>query len=219
MDLIIVLGSLASVIQVVGYYYYITKTGRNDISPNPTTWLIFAFDTTLLVFLEAIAGASLALLLLPFMCALGAIYVAWLVRKAGRLHWPEDKADSYILSIGILIAIIYTSLFFLSEMDIMPYTYVFLAGIFFLILSNLNTIIAFIPIIREVYKDPLHENAGPWSIWTIAYLVLAYATYLEVGLELSGVILYIYPVSCAILHGTVALLARDSRKLTWLNYT
>lgn len=212
-SLLVQLGFLSGVIQLVGYLYYIKKTHNDDISPNPTTWLIFAFDTTLLAILEAVAGADIALLFLPFMCAIGAIYVAFLLRKSGRLQWPNDKIDDYILSIGIFIASAYSIIFFLWQNNFIAIEYVAWAGYIFLILSNVNTFVAFVPIIREVYTNPSHEHAGPWTIWTIAYTLLTIVTYYEVGSTLNGLIFYLYPVSCLILHGTIAVLSRDSRKL------
>lgn len=199
--------------QLIGYFYYVTKTNKDDISPNPTTWLIFAFDTTILVLLEAVAGASFNLLFLPSMCALGAIYVAFLVRKAGKLHWPKDKMDQYILSVAIIVTLLYAIIFILWHYTLLPSSAILLTTIVFLILSNINTLIAFIPIIKEVAIDPHHEHAGPWMIWTIAYSLLTVVTYFEVGFSMSGLIFYLYPVSCVLLHGIMAWLARDKRKV------
>ncbi len=215
MNTLLILGFIAGVIQLFGYMYYIQKTQSNDISPNPTTWIIFAFDTVLLTILEAVAGATLAILFLPIMCSLGALYVAWLIRKSGRLQWPIDKTDNHILKIGIFIAITYAIIFILWHFNIIPVSFLYLTGIIFLILSNTNTFVAFIPIIRDVYKNPLHEHAGPWTIWTVAYGLLTIVTYQEVGFIPSGLIFYLYPVSCVILHGIIAYLARDSRKINY----
>lgn len=207
------LGFLSATIQLLGYIFYIKKTNRSDISPNPTTWLIFAFDTAILVFLEAIAGASIALLLLPFICSFFAMYIAWLVRKSGRLQWPTSKIDSYILISSIFIAIIYTTLFFISEFGFITNSTLLIVSYGFLILSNVNTYVAFIPLLREVYITPEHEHAGPWTVWTVSYSLLTIVTYLEVGFSRDGLILYVYPISCLILHTLVAWLARDSRKI------
>ncbi len=211
--MILTLGILSGLIQLLGYIYYIKKTNREDISPNPTTWLIFAFDTSLLAILEAVSGAKPALLFLPFLCSLGAIYVAWLVRKAGRLTWPTDMIDAYILKVGIFIAFSYTLVFILWNFQIVTGGILLLTGYLFLLLSNLNTFVAFVPILREVYKEPEHEHAGPWTIWTIAYGLLGLITFIEVGSDIDGFIFYIYPVSCFFLHGSVAVLARDKKIL------
>lgn len=212
MEGILVLGFISALLQITGYYLYITKTRRDDISPNPTTWIIFAFDTTLLTVLEFVAGATLPLLILPSACALGSLYVAWLVRKAGRLHWPKDRVEAYILSIGIFIAVSYTVAFTLWHFEIVPDSWLYFVSIVFLFLSNINTFVAFVPIIREVYADPFHEHAFPWAVWTTAYALLGVITYIEIGWVSSNLILYAYPISCVILHGCIAVLARDSRK-------
>lgn len=213
MNVLFTLGFLSGAVQLLGYFYYIKKTKREDISPNPTTWLIFAFDTALLVALEAVAGATLSILFLPLACAGGAIYVAWLVRKNGSLQWPTDTVDVYILKFGILIAATYTILFALWHFQIVSGELLHLAGFSFLILSNLNTFVAFTPILREVHASPLQEHAGPWTIWTIAYGLLTVLTYLEVGNNKEEYIFYLYPVSCLFLHASIAFLARDSRKI------
>lgn len=211
-DLLLFFSVLAGLLQLAGYIYYIQKTHRDDISPNPTTWLIFAFDTSVLTALEALAGAKWTLLFLPAMCSVGGIYIAWLLRKAGKLHWPRDKADAYILSIGIAIALSYTVIFLLWNFTLVSESLLFYAGYIFLILSNTNTLVAFTPIIKEVYTDPLHEHSGPWAIWTLAYATLTIVTYMEVGISGHGMIFYVYPISCLVLHGTVAWLARDARR-------
>ncbi len=213
MNLFFALGFLSGVVQLLGYYYYIKKTKREDISPNPTTWLIFAFDTALLVALEAVAGATFSILFLPLACAGGAIYVAWLVRKNGSLCWPTDTVDLYILKFGIFIAVAYTALFTLWHFQIVSGELLHLAGFSFLALSNLNTFVAFTPILRDVYTSPLQEHAGPWTIWTIAYGLLTILTYLEVGNNQEEYIFFLYPVSCLFLHASMAFLARDARKL------
>lgn len=219
MSHLLLLGIISGLVQIVGYGYYIVKTQRHDISPNPTTWLIFAFDTALLTLLEATAGASISLLLLPAACASGSIYVAWLIRKAGKLHWPSDPFDTYILYTGIVIAVSYTLAFSVSHLHLGPSNTLYAINLLFLILSNLNTFVAFVPIIREVYISPQDEHAGPWTIWTGAYTILAIATYFEVGFEIEHIILYAYPLSNILLHGTIAVLARDARKQVLYKYS
>lgn len=213
MTFILSIGLLSGALQFLGYIFYIKKTGKDEISPNPTTWLIFAFDTTLLTILEGVAGAKISILFLPIMCSAGALYVAWLIRRSGKLTWPTDSVDAYILKIGIFIGLAYSIIFTLWHFSFVPASFLYFTGFIFLILSNINTFVAFIPIIREVHKDPLHEHAGPWTIWTIAYLLLGIVTFMEVGTEISGLIFYMYPLSCLVLHGLIAYLSRDKRKI------
>lgn len=197
---------------ILGYALYIFKTARYDIHPNPTTWLIFAGDTLLLTILEAAAGAEISILILPITCSIGAVIVALLLLQRGRLKWPKSRPDQLVLFISTAIALLYTSLFIAQEIGIVGATYLAVAAIFFLLLTNLNTFIAFVPILREVYADPRSEHAGPWAVWTGAYSLLALVTYFEVGFSPPTLILYAYPLSCAALHGAIALLARDRRR-------
>lgn len=212
MSVMFLLAVSSGIAHILGYALYIFKTARHDIHPNPTTWLIFAGDTLLLTILEAAAGAEISILILPITCSVGAVIVALLLLKRGRLKWPKDRPDQLVLFISTAIALLYTLLFIAQEIGIVGVAYLTAAAIFFLLLTNLNTFIAFVPILREVYADPRSEHAGPWTVWTGAYSLLALVTYLEVGFLPSTLILYTYPLSCAALHGAIAVLARDRRR-------
>ncbi len=208
---LLILGLLAGIVQVFGYVLYIKKAQKHDIDPHPITWLIFAFDTALLTFLEFAAGASLALLFLPVLCSIGACYVALLIYKDGKISWPSDRLDKYILSVGIFIAVSYCSLFVLEQAGFIPASYTLFAAYLFLILSNLNTFVAFVPILKEVRAFPETEHAGPWMVWAGAYFLLLLATFIEVGVRVEGFLLYLYPVSSMFLHGAVGVLALDRK--------
>jgi hypothetical protein len=42
------LSLLSGLLQAAGYVIYVRGSLRHEILPNPTTWLLFAYDTTLL---------------------------------------------------------------------------------------------------------------------------------------------------------------------------
>lgn len=55
---IVELGIVAAALQAAGYLVYGSRVLRRDILPNPTSWLMFAYGTTLLFILEWDRDAS-----------------------------------------------------------------------------------------------------------------------------------------------------------------
>ena len=68
-------------------------------------------------------------------------------------------------------------------------------------------IIAFFPIIINTWNDPMVEDAAPWYIWTVAYVLL----FLVVVLRWEKWVDAIYPVVSIFLSILVAVLALDRR--------
>jgi hypothetical protein len=100
------------------------------------------------------------------------------------------------------------------------------AALFFLLLSNLSTLPGFAPIIKETFKHPEHEHWLPWTIWTIAYMLLFWVVLTKAdvphptswnittwsGEYMAWLGLLLYPAMNAPLHGIVAILALPSRQ-------
>lgn len=203
------LGIIAGALQVLGYFLYIRKTLRSEVEPNPATWLMFAYGTTLLTVLEFDVGAEWALLILPITCAILGIYVAFLCWHHGRLTWPADVEDRIAFLADLLLTAGYIAVWYLLTAGRINEGERQLFALLFLLFSNLTTVTAFIPLLRGARKHPHKERPLAWIIWTMAYFVLAVATMLEHGIVSM---LLVYPVSSALLHGIVAWLSRPSRR-------
>lgn len=92
------LAILSGVLQVAGYVLYIKKTLGKEINPNPTSWLMWAYGTTLVLVLELDRNAGWEILLLPFLCA---VYVylfmaesaVWLIPFIHAAVFVSDVLD------------------------------------------------------------------------------------------------------------------------------
>ncbi len=215
-SILLLLGILAGVLQLVGYLLYL---GDENIDPNPVTWFMFAYGTLVLMILEWDIDATLAELILPTVCGLLAVVVSarcWV--RARRLDpsrlwphdwWPEDRFDKLSFISDILITIAYIFAWGLATYAILTLAEREFAVAIFLFLSNLSTFPAFYPILHSTYKNPEREHWLPWMVWALAYAVLGVVTYVTHG-ELWHALMF-YPVSNAILHALVGVVALRPR--------
>lgn len=209
--MLIVLAIASGLLQALGYFMYITKALRHELEPNAATWLMFAYGTATLTILEWDRDAHAYLLVLPVVCAVLSLYVAYLCWKRGALRWKgagRVAQASFIADVGLTVA--YVALWFAAERQLVSESVRLEAVLGFLVLSNLSTIVQFVPLMHGAYREPSNEHPLPWTVWTSAYLTLGLLTYLETGTVRTELMLY--PTLAALLHGSVAALAlRRSR--------
>lgn len=197
----------SGILHVTGYLLYIRGSLSNDINPNPVTWLMFAYGTTLLTFLEYENDASWRELVLPIACTAGALLVAGICAARGRMRMPETGIELSAFVADVALTIGYAAFWWASHGDLITDPALkLLSPIGFLVCSNATTFTAFVPILASTSARPSEERATPWIVWTLAYTALFVATLPSVhGYENS--VLLIYPVMNLTLHGAVALLA------------
>ena len=193
---------------------YIEYVSDQNIRPNPITWLMFAYGTAILTILEFDRDANLAELILPVVCSVMGVFIAYrcwriCIQKNPNQWWPKEmwpdhKADKLAFFGDVLITVGYVAAWLFLFIDILNTEQREFAALIFLFGSNLTTLTAFIPILRTTYQNPALERPFPWLIWTWAYLFLFVLTTHERGLFTE---FNIYPVSCMILHGLVGILA------------
>lgn len=210
------LGIFAGFLQLFGYILYLRD---QNIDPNPTTWFMFAYGTLVLAILEWDANATAPELILPTVCGLLSIVVAgkcWLqARKINPSRWwphdwwPEDKWDKFSFVSDILITAGYIAAWGLATYALLSEAGRAWAVLVFLFLSNLSTFPSFYPILRSTFTNPERESWLPWIVWAISYTVLGYVTFSVHGAFWHP--LMFYPVSNALLHALVAVVA--SRKI------
>jgi hypothetical protein len=191
------LGGLAAFLQIAGYLIYIRYFVKHSIKPNAASWVMFAYGTSLLAFLELKSGATLQVLMLPLSCAAMSVVVAALCIPRG-VREPIDRVEGIAFATDLWLTIAYAAAMFgwgagraLS------------AG--FLVLANVTAFTCFLPIVRSTWRAPDRERAGPWMVWASAYAVLGFATWRADGGHNPALMLY--PVINAVLHGSVALFA------------
>lgn len=197
-----ILGVLAGVFQLVAYLVYIRYFLRDSIRPNPLSWIMFAYGTSLMAFLEWRAGATWDLLVLPLVCAFMSVLVALMCFRKGNVE-PAGSAERWAFGADIGLTFAY-----IAMMGRVGSSAFLTAG--FVIASNLTTVTAFIPILLSTARNPRDERAEPWAIWTLAYGLLLLATWFSTGI--SEPTLLMYPIASVVLHGSIALLALWPKK-------
>lgn len=217
LDVVLVLGVIAGLLQFYGYVLYIRDT---HIEPNPVTWFMFAYGTILLTVLEWDSNASFSELILPSVCSIMAIYVSyrcWIIAFKRnpkewwpRDWWPDNWQDKFAFQTDIALTVGYILAWTLAITSFVSPEDRALAVLFFLITSNLSTISSFVPLLRSTFLNPSTERAFPWLIWTLAYALLILVTYLSQGTLWQELMLY--PTLNTFLHGLVAWYARPHRR-------
>ncbi len=198
-------GILAGATLALGYVVYFIQSVRHEIEPNPTTWLMWAYGTSLLTVVEADLNASWALLVLPITCAVSSVGVAILCFRRGTLRWPRGW-EQYAFFTDVILTCVYMSAWGMSLAGGINVSVLALTTVAILVASNLSTVVSFTPIIHSTYICGSNEKPLPWTIWTFAYGLLALSTVLSTqGVEL--LLMLIYPISCIVLHALVAFLS------------
>ena len=205
------LALFSGLLQAIGYMIYVRGSLRREIEPNGTTWMMFAYDTTLLVILHATLGADFTILLLPAVCATCSIGVAVLGWLRSGLRWPEQRTDRAALVSCLLLTAGYVGLTVLLVHDLISRELHRNASIALVVFSNGSTCMSFVPLLRSVWRDPASERPVAWLVWASAYALLLASTFLHHGwLEPE---LAIYPICNLLLHVAVAWMSSPWRRL------
>jgi len=205
-------GLLAGLLQLLGYVLYLRN---EDIEPEPVTWFMFAYGTLILGVLEWDASATLPELILPTVCGLLAVVVSYRCWRRARIlnptkwwpedWWPEDVWDRFSFVGDIVITVGYVAAWFLAATAFLSIESREYAVLAFLFLSNLSTFPSFYPILNSTWKHPEREHWLPWTIWALAYFVLAIVTYNTHSTIWHPLMLY--PLSNVAMHALVAVFA------------
>jgi SET domain len=197
-----VLGVSAALLQVCGYLLYVRKFVGSSIRPNAASWLMFSYGTTLLVALEAVNGATWPVMALPAICAAMSVGVAYLCLQPGATD-PIERPEKIVFGADVLLSIAFICM-------VWGIAFQGASKPVFLILGNITTFTAFLPILISTWKKPEREHPAAWIVWTVAYLLLFVATiWADRGANPS---LLIYPTLSMVLHGAIAAFAYAGRK-------
>ena len=195
------LGIVAALLQFMGYIVYGFKVLRKDILPNPASWLMFAYGTSLLVILEWDQGATTAVLALPIICAFSSIGVAFYSLRKTKVWWPEHVLDRFSFMLDIILTVAYMSAWILLTRGLIDQQTKNLATTIILICWNAGILTAFFPLLRQVYHHPSTEHAVPWVLWTGAYGILSLLTLAAKG---AWSVLLLYPMINFVIHASIA---------------
>jgi hypothetical protein len=203
MSLTLYFGLLAGIFQLVAYLVYIRYFLKDAIRPNAASWVMFAYGTSFMLFLEWRGGAAFDLLILPFVCAAMSLFIAAMcLRSHAKTPTSDFEKGAFAADVGLTAGYAGLSTANFSG----P---IFNAG--FIAAGNLTTITAFMPILYSTWKSPENEKAAPWIFWTIAYACLVTSTLLAVGFREPA--LLIYPTLNLLIHGAMATLLLRTLKV------
>lgn len=196
-----VLGIAAGILQLGGYLLYIRNFRRKSILPNAASFLMFAYGTAFIFFLEWQSSASWPMLILPGSCALMSVIIAAMCLQKGATE-PIDRVEgvTFALDVGLTVGYAYGLFVFGAN----P-----LFAVGFLLAGNVTTLTAFFPLVRSTYSWPKRELPGPWVVWTVAYACLIAATLADGGL--AHPVLLVYPGLNFLLHALLVALAMRRR--------
>lgn len=195
---------LAAGLQAVAYVVYLRRASDGRIEPNPTSWLMWAYGTALVVVLESDQGIHPALRLLPIVCAACCVCVAGLCWRRGSLQWPEERPDRIALGIDLSATGVYVAVTLAAAAGSMAWAVADAGKAVLLVCLSLSTVVSFLPMLRGTRQDPSVEEPAPWMMWTVAYTLLLAATIREEGASLHALQFWVYPAVCAGLSGMVA---------------
>jgi hypothetical protein len=193
------LSGIASMLcHFVGFYLYGTHVLKGETKPNIATWGMWFFGEVVdLITYDSIEGSHWTTNAGPLACTVGVLVISILImfqhvrlRLHGRKveYQPLNAADK-----------------FWAIPDITAFM-LWLAGKGTIgnFISVGTTVVQYIPMYRETYRNPQVEQVGPWIWWSAAYLftLLAVVT----GPGAANPALYFLPIYYFLIDGVMVWL-------------
>jgi len=189
-DLAIVVGIIAGVVQLWGYWLH-NKTATHTDSA--VSWAIWGLGSFITWFLYAELVNDWVKEFLPLLCMFAAF--ATFLRYAFKGYFSKpDKIDLFVLVLDVII---------------IAYWFVYQEATWANLFIQIDVIISFIPMLRSVWKKPHSEDPKPWLVWSVAYLLLT----LTVIMRWESWWELLYPLNYFVLHFAVWMITKFRRDL------
>ncbi len=198
------LASLSVMFHVLGYSAFIFYSERMKYKPNSISWFMFAYGTTITAVLEKEVGAPFPLLMLPTVCAIFSVWIAYRCLTNGALELPKHPLDWLALATDATITVCYFLVSHMMEKGIISPELREHVVLGLLVAATSGSILPFVPQIRGMLDGSVTEHWLPWILWSLAYTFLAITT-LSIR-DLNGSLI-LYPLINLVLHVLVFLLA------------
>jgi hypothetical protein len=202
---------LAAILQALAYLIYVRGAVQRRIEPNPTSWLMWAYGTGLIVIVESDLGIHPVLRLLPIVCTACSVLVAALCWQRHALRWPSDPGDRTALAVNLGVTAVYIAASVAAWCGQLPVASEHAGKIVLLICASAGTIVSYLPTLRSTRQNPRNEDWTPWAVWTSAYATLLLATIAAEGASFAALQFWAYPVICIVLNGLVCWYALRAR--------
>lgn len=148
----------------IGFYLYGKHVLSGRTKPNIATWGMWFFGEMVdLITYDSITGSHWTTNAGPFACMVGVFVISVLIalqhiryslKKVPVTYQPVDKLDKW---------------FFMPDVSAFV-LWLFGKGTIGNFISVGTTIIQYVPMYRETYRDPTVEHVHPWIWWSLGYL-------------------------------------------------
>ncbi|HVT74805.1 MAG TPA: hypothetical protein VHD69_00045 [Candidatus Paceibacterota bacterium] len=191
-DLAILLGALACITQVYGYWIYNKAIYKGDIKPNATSWGLWGLGSAVAYWSYTRLDNGWIEDMLPLVCAVICFGTFAMALIKGKFE-KAKREDILIGALDIMVIAFWLS----SKSDVATNVWM-----------QIDVVISFLPILRDSWRKPQDEQLKPWIVWCVAY-TLMFASVLLVMIEegKAGWSL-MYPSVYFVLHLAVALVVK-----------
>jgi len=171
------LGIASMLCFLAGFYLYGKHVLGGRIKPNIPTWAMWCFGEMVdLITYDSITGSHWSTNAGPFACMMGVFIISALIvaqhirlarQKARVTYQPVERSDW---------------LFFIPDVSAF-FLWLFGKGTIGNFISVGTTIVQYIPMYRETYRDPSTEHVQPWIWWSLGYACIFAAVVTGPGSE------------------------------------
>lgn len=196
MNIPILLGASAGLLHIVAYAIYNKQMLDKTSQPNSATWITWVFLTVLNASSYKVMSGDLVKCILPFIGFFACVATFGFTLHKGRFS-KIDFWDGVSLGFGIFSG--------LAWWHYRSATYANL-------IMQLAFAASFIPMYRELWKDPKKEKALPWYLWSSAYALSAVVVMLRWKNQPQDLV---YPINGFIFHLVIGLLTKRTGVVSW----
>lgn len=191
-DLAIVLGVLACITQVYGYWLYNRAIYSGEVKPNSTSWALWGIGSLVAYWSYSKLDNGWIEDMLPLVCAV--ICVGTFVLALLKGKFEKVKREDWL--IGIL------------DIEVIAFWLVSDSEVWTNVLMQVDVAISFFPIIRDTWRNPGHESPKPWKVWCVAYTLMFTSVLIMISVKGSGWASLMYPVNYFFLHVIIVLIVK-----------
>lgn len=157
MDYKIILGTIASIVSLIGYVPYIRDIFRKKTKPHVFSWLVWSFSAGIVFFAQVVKGAGSGA------WAMGiAVVVSFSI--AVLAAFKGEKKITFLDWLAFSGALVGLVAWILTDNPL-----------FAVILVTITDALAFIPTFRKAYYKPYEETLFTWFIASTKFIIVLFA--------------------------------------------
>jgi hypothetical protein len=191
----IILSSLAIIISLVAYAYYIWDIWKNNIKPHPLSWFVWTVLMGIGFYIQVISGGGWSSFVLGIASSVSlfiflyGLYVGW-KEKAIQESYTRLEWWSFVGAIFILIFYLFTQNGFVS-----------------VILISIVDALGFVPTYIKTWRAPHEEQVAIYGLSAIKFIFVAFS------LEVFSFETAFYPIVLVFSNGLFVIFALFRRRM------